>query len=58
MTITHLQRRQYRVVSRGAVYYVDLDADGAADICSCAGYAWRGKCKHAMAVTDYEQDHR
>lgn len=42
--------RTFKVLSKGNEYLVELDNDRYS--CTCAGYTYRGKCKHITAVAE------
>lgn len=55
MTVLPYGPHQYKVVSEGNVYWVDLKAEGAANLCDCPAQIWKGGlCKHVKAALDYE----
>ena len=55
MTIEPVGPRQYRITSGDQVYWVDLNASGAASICDCPAGIWKGTCKHIDLAREQER---
>jgi len=53
MTVLPWGPGQYKIVSNGNVYWVDLNADEEAGRCDCPHHLYRGVvCKHIRAALD------